>query len=266
MPLILPRKPELPVFDIPTSSIYKTDFVDRRILTIVGRSVLSEKNQPIKPSTDFKFRKCYSVSDDILYKLKITPDDHSSPLINYRVRIEEQSNYSLPFSYFYNYRRLRQKSVYYPINYELSNQISPFNTCYKNTEESFPIEYQPSVSESFNLQKNFSFPKDTIRFSFQIIKADLIYNDILYKEPCIVDKKESLQLETQTIYSYELGLTNELSQSCLYDFSRFISKNLDIMTFTGLSVDLKPIETNSYIIIKKYSFESQYRKWQKLHF
>ena len=85
MPLILPRKPELPVFDIPTASIYKTDFVDRRILTIVGRSVLSEKNQPIKPSTDFKFRKCYAVSDNALYKLKRTPDDNSSALFNYSV-------------------------------------------------------------------------------------------------------------------------------------------------------------------------------------
>ena len=213
MPLILPRKPEQPVFDIPTSSIYKTDFVDRRILTIVGRSVLSEKNQPIKPSTDFKFRKCYAVSDEVLYKLKTTPDDHSSPLINFRVKIEEQSDYSLPFSYYYNYRRLRQKSAYYPINYELSDQLSPFITFYKNTEDSIPEEYQPSVSESFNLQKNFSYPEDAFRFSFQIIKADLIYNDILYKEPCIVDKKQSLPLEVHTFYRYELGLTNDLSET-----------------------------------------------------
>ena len=78
MPLILPRKPELPVFDIPTANIYKTDFVDRRILTIVGKSVLSEKNQPIKPSTDFKFRKCYAISHILLYKFKNLPDDNSS--------------------------------------------------------------------------------------------------------------------------------------------------------------------------------------------
>ena len=259
MPLILPRKPEQPVFDIPTSSIYKTDFVDRRILTIVGRSVLSEKNQPIKPSTDFKFRKCYAVSDEVLYKLKTTPDDHSSPLINFRVKIEEQSDYSLPFSYYYNYRRLRQKSAYYPINYELSDQLSPFITFYKNTEDSIPEEYQPSVSESFNLQKNFSYPEDAFRFSFQIIKADLIYNDILYKEPCIVDKKQSLPLEVHTFYRYELGLTNDLSESCPYDFSKYITKNLNTMIFTGLAVDLKPIETNSYIIIKKYAFETDYK-------
>ena len=170
MPLILPRKSELPVFDIPAASIYKTDFVDRRILTIVGRSVLSEKNQPIKPSTDFKFRKCYAVSDDILYKLKRTPDDKNIVPINCRVVIEEQIEYSMPFSYYYNYRKLRQKSVYYPINSTLSENISSFKIDYKKYEVLFPKEYQPTISESFNLGKDLPYPKDSFRFSFQIIK------------------------------------------------------------------------------------------------
>ncbi len=266
MPLILPRKPELPVFDIPTASIYKTDFVDRRILTIVGRSVLSEKNQPIKPSTDFKFRKCYAVSDNALYKLKRTPDDNSSALFNYSVNIERQTDYSLPFIYYYNYKRLRQKSIYYQICVKLSNKISPFKTYYKNLESFFSKDYQPSITEEFNLKKDFNYPEDTHRFYFQITKEDLIYNDILYQEPRIVASSPNISLENYTLYTYELGLSNDLSQSCMYDFSKYLTKNLNKMVLTGLTIDLKPIEANSYIIIKKYSFETDYKLNKIFHY
>ncbi len=266
MPLILPRNPELPVFDIPTASIYKTDFVDRRILTIVGRSVLSEKNQPIKPSTDFKFRKCYAISDILLYKFKSSPDADSSDLFDYSAKIEKQTDYSSPFTYYYSYKRLRQKSVYYPICLELSNKLSPFKTYYKNNEAFFPKDYQPSVTENFNLKKDFNYPEDAHRFYFQIIKADLIYNDILYKEPRIAEKSQNISLEDNTLYKYELGLTNDLSQSCMYDFSKYQTKNLNEMVSTGLSVDLKPIEANSYIIIKKYSFETDYKLNKIFHY
>ena len=259
MPLILPRKPELPVFDIPTANIYKTDFVDRRILTIVGRSVLSEKNQPIKPSTDFKFRKCYALRDEILFKLKRTPDDKNIVPISCRVIIDEQLDYSRPFSYYYNYRKLRQKSVYYPIDSKISNSFSPFLTYYKKQDSLFPQEYQPSISETFNLKRELPYPKDPFRFAFQIIKPDLIYNDIIYKEPCIIDKQQDSELETILLYNYDLGLTNDFSQICLYDFSQYYTKNLDTMSFTGLFADLKPFESNTDIIINKYSFDTDYK-------
>ena len=259
MPLIFPKKTELPVFDIPTESIYKTDFVDRRILTIVGRAVLSEKNQPIKPSTDFKFRKCYSVSNDILYKLNRIPDDKASEPINYRVRIEELTDYTVPLAYYYNFRRIRQKSVYYPVDYKLSEEIAPFKTSYNNSE---PLDIQifiPSYPDKINIKKGFSYPEYAFRFNFQLQRADIFYNNILYETPEITNQKGFLQLNQNSILKSELSLENDYYQICLYDFSHFFTKDLDSMTPLGLVANLRPLEPNKQIVINKNSFESDYR-------
>ena len=259
MTLILPIKSELPVFDIPTENIYKTDFVDRRILTIVGRAVLSEKNQPIKPSTDYKYRKCYAASDSILYRLKRLPNEKASESLNFRVKINETIDFSAPFLVYYNYKRLRQKTVYYPINSKLSEEISPFKTNYKKYASILNQIFEPHASNNFYLTKLFPYPKDSYRFNFNLIKNEIIIDNILHRESQIINRKESLSLISHFVYNYELALTNDLSQVCLYDFSKFATKYLDKLKFLGIIDNLTPIEPSKEIIINKNSFETDYK-------
>lgn len=260
MPLILPRKSDLPVFDIPSENIYKTDFVDRRVLTIVGRALLSEKNQPIKPSTDYKFRKCYSAYNEILYKLKTEPDDKAFAEFKQKIVITELTDYSIPLAYYYNYRKLRQKSVYYPIDTELSSEITPFEVTYiKVLKPLLSNDYKPVHTKTIKIDNWFPYGYDNFNFRFQIPQTDLTEKLLLRQESQIVSNEEKPDVEYYSFHNDELVIKNEFTQICLYDFSKYSYSNLNNYRFLGLDSFLKPIEPNKDIVVEKAPFESDYK-------
>lgn len=164
-----PVKSKEPIFDTPPEEIFGTGFAYKRATTIVGRPVFSEKNIPIKPSTDWIFRKCYSLQERLLYKvvLKLSCEKEQTiqHLCKYKVtEYLSNSGYFLPNS------KLRQKYFDPIINPEIPNEINILKEKNYEAPVSFiPKRLEPDYSKTVNLEPFYTCYKD-----------DFIFNSLIY--------------------------------------------------------------------------------------
>ena len=121
MSLIISGKNGDAIFDIPSSKdVYKSDFVDRRIITNAGKSILSEKNIPIKPSTEFKYRKCYILHKIDLFKSQKETIKRDLQNLSYFLSLGKETDYLYQLNHFYPYDKLRQKKSDYYDNWRMN--------------------------------------------------------------------------------------------------------------------------------------------------
>lgn len=214
-------KPELPVFDNPAMGVIQTGFTMRRVVTAAGRSFLAEKNLPIQPATDYRFRKCYSAYDVLLYKLDwhIFSKKEKPPKHRYG---EEYIKYEIPKKYFFPYPALRQKLIDPIINAEQPNVISSI----KDLEEqtlllALPNSKQPQYPNRTIIENSVAYPDDNFQFRFMFSDkrqtAEVLeareYN--INNQIGVYFQNNALQAPPKPIF------TNEYNYVCLHDFTSF---------------------------------------------
>lgn len=253
MSLILPQQQESPVFDIPNIDIYKSEFVDRRILTVAGKAVLSEKNQPTKPSNDYKFRKCYVAYHNILYKYSdINQDSIDNPRkYCYRTSLRQESDYWVPLSCFYIYRKLKQKNtidkIYTDIQTEISHNILNFKYPLKLSLQPQNFEYS---SKLLDINKELAYPKNKLKFYFQLSDRKKTKKILYNKNFNILNKTYNISQNSNLIREAKNILNNEINPTLEYDFTKFSIKKYEHLDLLGLPLKCLPQCTTKRIVYK----------------
>lgn len=243
MSLILPQKQDLPVFDIPNIDIYKSEFVDRRILTVAGKAVLSEKNQPTKPSNDYKFRKCYVAYHNYLYKYSdINQDSIENPKkYSYRTISHQESDYSVPLSFFYIYRKLKQKNTIDKIITNNRSEIPQNKLNYKNKlNVSLQSQNFKYSSKQLNINNHLSYPKNKLIFYFQLSDRKRTKNILYNKNFSILNKTYNISQNSNIIIESKDSSNNEINLSPIYDFTKFSIKKYGHFKILDLPLKFLP--------------------------
>ena len=214
-------KPELPVFDNPGTGVIQTGFTMRRVVTAAGRSFLAEKNLPIQPATAYRFRKCYSAYDILLYKLdwQIFAKQEKAPKHRYG---EEHIQYEIPQKYFSPYSALRQKLIDPIINAELSNKVDSLKDHELPTLLLvLPSLKQPQYPNKSAIEDCLKYPDDNFQFRFMFTDKRQT-SEVLTAENYDINSLQGYYFQNNSLQlPPKPNFTNEYNYVCLHDFSSF---------------------------------------------
>ncbi len=241
MSFVLPKKTYFPVFDIPGEDFYKTEFVDRRIATIAGKSILSEKNQPTKPSKEFIFRKCYAVNNDILYKYDDYNNLYSNEQLDYKASLMQESDYYIPISVFFINKKIKLNIPDHNIIKDSPNRIVNSTPLYKDILTDFN-NYDNFVyhSDYLCITKTYDYSREKYLLNFQFTKNEktkkLLLRNKSYKLNIFFDNNINLN----KVKRNDSSLNKDIIFSYIYDFTNFNNKNREKMFLLNCVSKIQP--------------------------
>ena len=141
--------PNTPVFDQPSGMFLQNGFTSRRLLTIAAKPVLSDRNIPVKPSTAYKYRKCYISDEANLYKKTDEKVYERIPLFEAELKYLKL-DYSKTNKASQSPIALRQPGKYWQIQSELDDSINSIIGNFDEPDGSrIPKRLLPRYSKEF---------------------------------------------------------------------------------------------------------------------